>query len=92
MRGSPFLNRILGHRQLWDEACLAGLFVKALPEAMDTVFVLEDKPHRAYGKRLFMDLEPVDHLQSTSQSLLVCWASLVAQSVKNLPAVQETPV
>ena len=79
LRGPPFLSRILGHRQLWDEACLAGFFAKALPEAVDTVFVL-------------VDLEPVDHLQSTSQSLLVCWASLVAQSVKNLPAVQETPV
>lgn len=78
VRGSPFLNRILGHRQFWDEAGLAGLFAKALLEAMDTVFILEDKPHRAYGRRLFVDLKPVDRLQSISQSLLVCWASLVA--------------
>ena len=78
VRGAPFLSRILGHRQLWDEAVLAGLFAKALLEAMDTVFVLEDKPHQAYGRRLFVDLESVARLQSISQSLLVCWASLVA--------------
>lgn len=42
--------------EFWDEAGWVDLFAKALAKAMDTGFVFEDTPHRAYGRRFSVDL------------------------------------
>lgn len=59
-------HRILGHRQFWDKAGLAGLSAKALVEAMDVAFDLEGKPHWSLvGGRLGLALpQPPKHCLS----------------------------